>query len=201
MAAVDKVDMAAVQASCDPIALAGGGISKAQLDQLRQAYPGVSISFRPIRHSRIDWSAGQDASFKELIVRGDPDQLKPCVAEALEIISSNGAHGAKMPDGGRDSLIQQQRRAKAERKRQAEQAMLQGYAQGLQYAQLQVYTVAQQMAFDLSMLLKATHASQSSDYVLLDYTPNFNMQDADPMKIKLTNASASPMKIKLTEPL
>ena len=142
MAAVDKVDMAAVQASCDPIVLAGGGISKAQLDQLRQGYPGVSISFRPIRRGRIDWLAGQDASFKELIVRGDPDQLKPCVAEALEIISSNGAHGAKMPDGGRE--IAQQKRTKAERKKQsAEQAMVQGYAQGLRYAQLQVYTVAQ----------------------------------------------------------
>ena len=140
MAALDGVE---VRASCAPIVLpcADGGIKTSQLNLLRAKYSGMTISFRPIRKGRIDVEAGQDATYKELVLHGDPDMFKACLNECLQVIKDNGKEGAAMEKGARQQLLQQQKVQKQNRKRQRteehkaafEKGMVQGDKQGMQH--------------------------------------------------------------------
>ena len=83
------LDEKEVLASMPPkwvIALPQGGITTSQLNVLRQKYPGMTISFRPIRKGRINVEQGQDATWKELVIHGDPDFMRPILDECLGVI-------------------------------------------------------------------------------------------------------------------
>ena len=85
------------------IALPQGGITTSQLNVLRQKYPGM------IRKGRINVEKGQDATWKELVIHGDPDFMKPIWDECLRVISENRKEGAAMEKGAREQLLAQQK--------------------------------------------------------------------------------------------
>ena len=52
---------------------------------------------------------GQDATWKELVIHGDPDFMRPIWDECLRVMSENRKEGAAMGQGAREQLLAQQK--------------------------------------------------------------------------------------------